>query len=367
MATINDRIRASFVLGSYLDTLGFNNGKWEFNFNNPQIKTLNNAMIISGEIIHNFFAYGGFNINLINWVASDDTIMMLATYRACKKGATEKDFIDEYLKILPDLEDKKRASGITTLQSLRILKKHKKLSSIMYSDIMGGNGAAMRTHYIGIYFKNDIKKTIEVSIMASRLTHNYPLGFLGGMATALFANYAINKIPPWEWVDNMIDLEEKGIIDHIMKKTDIYEKYMKDKDIFWTPWYKFRENRVKRFDMKTSEFIFSVDRYSDLEKILYENDSVDYNRFGATGASSVIIALDSILCSITMKDAGKINLNKPEKIQFNWNSVVFFSTLHFGDNDTIGAIAGALYGAYCGFDEASPDLINMLEYKKEMP
>jgi ADP-ribosylglycohydrolase len=46
---------------------------------------------------------------------------------------------------------------------------------------------------------------------------------------------------------------------------------------------------------------------------------------------------------------------------------VFFSTLHFGDNDTIGAIAGALYGAYCGFDEASPTLINMLEYKKEMP
>ena len=43
-----------------------------------------------------------------------------------------------------------------------------------------------------IYYKEtDLEKLIENSIIASRVTHNYTLGFLGGLVTALFTSFAI--------------------------------------------------------------------------------------------------------------------------------------------------------------------------------
>jgi hypothetical protein len=97
-----EKISASLVLGSYLDTLGFNNGIWEFNFY-LDIKTPTGLYIINNDILQNFFIMGGFNINISEWIASDDTIMMKSTMKACRKGGTIDNFINEYIKILPAL------------------------------------------------------------------------------------------------------------------------------------------------------------------------------------------------------------------------------------------------------------------------
>ena len=123
---INEKMKASLILGSYLDTLGFFNGKWEFNFN-TDVYTINSAMFVQNEIVTQFFALGGYDIDLkaLKLNASDDTIMMIATKNACLKGGTLEDFINEYLKILPELEDEKRQSGYITLTSLLTLKKQK--------------------------------------------------------------------------------------------------------------------------------------------------------------------------------------------------------------------------------------------------
>jgi ADP-ribosylarginine hydrolase len=369
MTSLDEKISASLVLGSYLDTLGFANGLWEFNFNTI-VRNLKDAMLINYEILTNFFSHGGFNIDITGWNASDDTIMMIATMKACKKGGDQKHFIDEYLKIFPLLQDKKRISGITTLNSLRILSKSKDPAKIIYSDSMGGNGAAMRTHYIGIHFK-DINKIIKISIMASRLTHNYPLGFLGGMITAVFTHYAINNIDPWKWCDNILKLEEDGIIDKIVKDLDpsTFDSYMKDKEEFWDAWYKFRERRVRRFDTRAVEFIHSADRFNDLIDILYKNpNDIDYNRLGGSGAAATIIAYDSILLSIlsNVPSHSTIHLDEPDTLIYSWQNLVFLSTLHFGDNDTIGAITGMLYGALRGYDGVNKKVVNMLEFKKEL-
>ena len=164
--TLNEQISASCVVGSSLDTLGVNNGFWDFNFRvSRKLKDLPVGIYTNYEILSDFFSKGGFNINLSNWDASDDTIMMIATVKACKKGGSQKDFIDEYLNIYPLLQEKNRYSGLATLNSLKILNKSKDHSKIIYNSSMGGNGAAMRTHYIGIHF-NDIKKIIETSLMS---------------------------------------------------------------------------------------------------------------------------------------------------------------------------------------------------------
>jgi ADP-ribosylglycohydrolase len=364
-----EKISASLVLGSYLDTLGFRNSKWEFNFN-YEITNNYDAMFVNYYIVTEFFSLGGFDIDLSNWIASDDTIMMIATKKACLKGASEKNFIDEYLKIYPLLLEKKRVSGLTTLESLKILSKYKDPSKIKYNDNMGGNGAAMRTHYIGIHFKNDINKTIETSIIASKLTHYHPLGFLSGMTTAVFANFAINNIVPWEWCNKLIELELNGTIDKIVEKIinddSIYSKYLDDKNTYWIPWFKYKEKRNNKFDIKTPEFIYGPDRFADLFDVLYtDKQKINYNKFGFSGVSSVITALDSILLSILPNEPnGTINLKK--EVKYSWQNLIILSTLHFGDNDTIGAITGMLYGALRGYDGVSKDVINMLEFKKEL-
>ena len=81
-------------------------------------------------------------LNLKRW-NKDNSI--LPVY---KEGSLE-DFIDEYIKILPDLEKNKRGAGYTTLKSLKILSKYRDIEKIPYSKYMGGNGAAIRTSYIG--------------------------------------------------------------------------------------------------------------------------------------------------------------------------------------------------------------------------
>ena len=191
---MNDNIKALLIFGSYLDTLGFYNGNWEFNFNNKPV-TLKEAMLVQNEIVNNYYSLGGNKINISKWNASDDTIMMIATKVACDKNGTIDNFKNEYLNILDKLKDSKRASGYTTIKSLELLKINKR---IKYNKLMGGNGAAMRTAYIGIKYKNNLDDLIKKSISSSRLTHNYPLGFLGGLVTALFTSYAIKNINPFD-------------------------------------------------------------------------------------------------------------------------------------------------------------------------
>jgi ADP-ribosylarginine hydrolase len=366
---INEKINASMILSSYLDTLGYFNGTWEFNYGIP-IKTLQDAILVNYEIVHKYHSMGGLSIDVSKWYASDDTIMMIATMKACLKGGKIEHFIKCYLDILPQLEEKKRASGITTLNSLRLLDKSHDINKIIYSSTMGGNGAAMRTHYIGIHF-TDIEKIIKVSIESSRLTHNYPLGFLGGMTTALFTRYALDDIEPWKWCDLLIELNKNSTIDNIVKKMTCYKQYIKDKDEFWNIWYRYKEYRLSKFELKGKEFMYGNERFKELIDVIYDvkdYTKVKFDRLGGCGGSATLIAYDSILMSIIHTKDGEMQLDLKDKSSYyyNWGSLIFHSSLHFGDNDTIGAIAGCWFGALRGFDNIDMDrILKQLEFKKE--
>lgn len=208
----------------------------------------------------------------------------------------------------------------------------------------------MRTGPIGLYFwkPKDQKKLIETSIMSSRLTHNYPLGFLGGMANALFVSFAMQSIQPIKWCDKLIQLNENKIIDNIMKETDIYDKYQKDKDEFWDKWYQYQENRLSKID-------FDINIPIDLAKEkayspqIYQKNKTDFSEWGKNGADSVMIAYDSLLLC-----------------RGSWDSLVYFSALHFGDNDTTGTIAGGFYGAMYGFQNTDFNKMKQLEFYPEI-
>ena len=81
---MENNIKASLCIGSYLDTLGFKDGMWEFNFGND-LNSLQKAILVMNEV-NNYLSLGGENIDISKWKASDDTIMMIATKDAVKKG-----------------------------------------------------------------------------------------------------------------------------------------------------------------------------------------------------------------------------------------------------------------------------------------
>lgn len=81
----------------------------------------------------------------------------------------------------------------------------------------------------------------------------------------------------------------------------------------------------------------------------YENFTKEdrgINQIGASGLSVMIMAYDSLLdCD------GK------------WEKLVFYAILNPGDSDTVGAIAGGLYGAVYGFGDVPENMLKYLEDK----
>ena len=369
MVNLQEKIKASIYLLSYFETLGFKNGEWEFNFGDSKINTPGSAGYVWISIMHHFFSIGGFsNIDISGWDSSDDTILMMATGLACLAGGKESDYIEQYTLVLDELKKSKRISGINTLNTLDFIKRARSIKKLESRENMGGNGAAMRTSVIGLIFyqEKDIEMLIENSILASRITHNYSIGYLGGLVTALFTSYAIRNIPVWKWIDNLLKLYESNLIDKYMESTNIYQNYLKEKDFFFEKWYYYREQRLNKFIYKPFEFLHFDNRMEDLD---YYNDyqgnlkEKNYIRYGGSGLSATIIAYDSLLMSITSRSEP---INLKSEVKFSLDSLLFFSTLHFGDNDTTGAISGAWYGALYGFKNFDIEKLNQLEFNKKL-
>ena len=296
--------------------------------------------------------------------------MMLATGFACKNGGGEKNYINEYLHILEKLKDDKRGSGINTINILEKIKRLQSIYKLDYKESAGGNGAAMRTSVIGLiyYQEKDVDKLIENSIVASRVTHNYSLGFLGGLVTALFTSYAVRDIPPWDWVDMLLNLYNDGKIDNYMKKTNIYKEYLKDKDIFFDKWEQYKEQKLSNFikidNINLHKFIGRLDFLDEYNSYTFRDNKKNYARYGASGISCLIVAYDSLLMSY---GGNKRPLDSNFKnLKVSLDSLIFFSCLHFGDNDTTGAVAGAWYGALYGFKNFDTKKLEQLEFKSKL-
>ena len=58
----------------------------------------------------------------------------------------------------------------------------------------------MRSSCIGLVYKDDIKKLVEVSIESGRITHHNPLGYLGAVVSAYFTALAIKGEEPNKWL-----------------------------------------------------------------------------------------------------------------------------------------------------------------------
>ena len=115
-----DKIEASLMLSSYFETVGFKNGQWEFNYGIVS-NTFDKYMTMWNILLHHYLILGGpTSINIKDWFASDDTILIIATAKAVIKNGGLDNYIDEYVNSYDSLLVAERASGKTTLNSIKL-------------------------------------------------------------------------------------------------------------------------------------------------------------------------------------------------------------------------------------------------------
>lgn len=361
-----NKVEGCLYIASFLETFGYFNSKWEFNYGN-KIDTINEGNIMNYFFIYHYTMLGGIDkidINTLN--SSDDTILLLATCEAVNNGGGELNYINSYLKYYELLKENKRSSGNATLSSLEKIRLTKSIKSIEYSTSHGGNGCAIRTAPIGLKYYEDYDKVCEEALIASLVTHNYPIGYLGGIISALFTAYAINNINPFEWSKNLIKLYKKNFFIKLISKYSKKNVEIEINDYFlW--WEKYNELRLSKMKYRNLPiFINPKNKFEDLlnyTPIKYHNKMRGYENIGMTGLESVIIAYDNLLLSTIPDNNLNVDINNPE---FNWYTLFFNNVFFFGDNDSIGAISGAWYGALLGIDKFPLDKIKELEFYQEL-
>ncbi|MEM0354137.1 MAG: ADP-ribosylglycohydrolase family protein [Thermoplasmata archaeon] len=314
------------------DTIGYKNGEWEFNRGEPNI-----GPEYTNELIYEFISLGGINdLDISNWLASDDTILYLATLKVLLNEPRNvqdfgKQLREAYLDTIPILENrfKRRSPGTTIMNSLYI-QKNISWDKLPYNSRDIGAGSAMRSGCIGIIFpgRHNREKLISYAVECSRITHNSAIAILGSVTSALFTAYGLEGTPVNLWPHKLIKLLKSGIVDKYIEKTRPHEYHLfaRDKVIFlgqWEYYISFRfTGLTPRLDLKNMKN--PVMRY----RYLSENFSKGHLDFpGSCGDDAVIMAYDALL------EGG----NVIEK-------VIVYSILHPGDSDTVGSICLSWFG-----------------------
>jgi ADP-ribosylarginine hydrolase len=348
----------SLILHALGDTIGFKNGDWEFNYGDrTTIITLDHV----NEFIYEFIDLGGINsIDLSDWNVSDDTIFQIHVGRALLKykGKLDEDYIINFKVSLVDAleqatktesEGIHRYTGHTTGLSIQKFRADKDARFEEYDPKAGGNGAAMRNLVIGLCLHEEdrLEELIDVSTITSQLTHNNALGYLGGFTSAFFTSLAVRNVKITEWPYLLLEQLKSDKMVSFIKKTVSQET--RDYMDFISFWEKHVENRFDKDHNLLEIKAFTNPMY----RIKYYYDQffagTGAGQIGDTGYLGMIMAYDAVL------DSGGV-----------WEKLILFAILHAGDSDTVGAIAGGMFGAYYGYGDVPERLYEKLEFKDDI-
>ena len=358
-----DNIFSSLHCAVIGDIIGFGNGIVEFNYHDKRFNnavdrfTISDLSLLSYRHVVDFISRGGYtNIDISKNIASDDSVLLLAVFDGLitsKKEENEDKIVDniknkiiEYIKLDYKNETfKDRYYGIRTTEAMnRIINEKKNWEKFAFSENAGGCGASMRSMAIGLIYSEpkDFVKLMHISIQSSRITHNNPIGYLGGFMSALFTSFAIQEIEPEKWIFKLIEiLKTDQIIDFI--KNTVTKYWPKEYDLHTEEYYRFLDLCEKYVSLrfKDKKFINLEEkismRFFELRSTWYYEEfkaPAGYpNQFfpGSNGFDSVIIAYDALL-----------------DCNGSFETLIYYAMLHAGDSDSTGCIAGAFYGAYYG-------------------
>ena len=164
-----------------------------------------------------------------------------------------------------------------------------------------GNGGAMRIAPIGFFLYDEPEKLREAALLCTRITHRHPQGLAGALAQALSVGIALQKGIRGETLDRLTFLKE--IVEGV--------------------------HGVDRGVAAELARIAEMEQRGDLEEKI-ERVAATFSR-DVSAIGAVPPALAAFLINVDFQDTVLTAVNCG------------------GDTDTIGAMAGAIAGAYYGY------------------
>jgi len=182
-----------------------------------------------------------------------------------------------------------------------------------------GNGGAMRIAPIGCFYYSDLQALKENAIMSARITHNHPEGLAGAVAQATAVSLAL------QYGLSNERIEPERFLDRITTQvTDIDKGFAESLD-----------------GIKSMSASFTSCHRGSMIEII-EAIAGRYS-LSLRAIESVPAAIGAFLLTTCFKDAVVLAVNLG------------------GDTDTIGAMAGAIAGAYYGYGRIPEAWVSLLE------
>jgi len=242
---------------------------------------------------------------------TDDTEMAIGIAETIiEKGRVDPDHL---IKVFMHNYDPRRGYGISTTMVFRLIEKgipwDEASKSIFNGKGSYGNGAAMRIAPVAVFYYDDFEELKRAVYDASRVTHMHPLGIEGALIQATAIALAVRKDPR-----KRLDVED--FVDNLL--------LVCESDVF--------REKVKKIGRMLAEGI--NDKYVVVKEL-----GNGYESF-----TSVPSAIYSFL--------------------LHWSSfedAVVYAVSLGGDADTIGAMTGAISGAYHGVEAIPQRWLEKLE------
>jgi poly(ADP-ribose) glycohydrolase ARH3 len=179
-----------------------------------------------------------------------------------------------------------------------------------------GNGGAMRIAPIGCFYYSDLQAVQENAIMSARITHNHPEGLAGAVAQATAVALAL----------------QHGLLNDSIEAEDFVDRI---------------STQVSSIDEGFAESLDGIKSISQRLSSRPTDSAIEAigDRYGLSlrAIESVPAAIGAFVLTSSFREAVVLAVNLG------------------GDTDTIGAMAGAVAGAYYGFDQIPQEWMDPLE------
>ncbi|XP_056433263.1 ADP-ribosylarginine hydrolase isoform X1 [Gadus chalcogrammus] len=337
---------AAMVLSGAGDALGFRNQQWEYNESGPDIHQVR----LCNQELKELGGLNNIQVQLPDWPVSDDTVLHLATAEGLATGKCGEELLQEvasrYVVAMTDMEGRK--PGPSSMLGVSQLRPGEEGGyRVPYNPDGTGCGAAMRSMCIGLrYPKPDqLLSLVAIAVETGRMTHPHPTGFLGAVASALFAAYAVQRRPITTWGFGLLNEACPIAWSFVQGRGYAVEESERDWSYFSDKWKWYLGQR----GLTGAGPVTWPASYGPAERDLaYKSFSLS-GWAGRSGHDAPMIALDALL------GAGP-----------DWEELMSRAGFHGGDSDSTAVIAACCWGLLYGTQAVPPGNYQNLEYRDRL-